>query len=349
VTGLMPASFKVERFEPAGEACLEVRGRWFGVRGRRFMRPALTAVADGHAQRSLAVLDHKPWTAEEGEAWLAVFPWSSDPAALLEAELTVAPNVTVPLPPPSPAPGRRRTGSRGSTTSRAQPTREAARPNPRPAKDPGVPDNRMHAEHAAALRSRDEALAEREAAKRDCDRLRKDLKQALAACDAAIAERHDAIEAEVGLRIAAVAERDAARRERNRMLAQRDTARTRFQEVTRQWELAAALGTRRTQERDAAASERDRLVRERDGALEQQELAIRERDGALEQREPAIHQRDPPLQDVTVPQPPEPRRRALAIAQSVGTRDPEAVWRARLLAGAALLVVVVVLIVLLAS
>jgi hypothetical protein len=101
VTRLERASFEVERFELAGNACLEVRGRWFGVRGRRFMRPALTAVTDGRQQRILAVLDHKPWNAEEGEAWLAAFPYSTDPAALVQPELTVAPDVTVPLPSPT--------------------------------------------------------------------------------------------------------------------------------------------------------------------------------------------------------------------------------------------------------
>ncbi len=101
MTRLEPASFEVERFELAGDACLEVRGRWFGVRGRRFMRPTLTAVTDGREQRILAVLDHKPWSAEEGETWLAAFPCPADPTALVEAELTVAPGVTVPLPPPS--------------------------------------------------------------------------------------------------------------------------------------------------------------------------------------------------------------------------------------------------------
>ena len=101
MTRLERASFEVERFELAGNSCLEVRGRWFGVRGRRFMRPALTAVADGREHRFLAVLDHKPWNAEEGKTWLAAFPCSTDPAAIIKAELTVAPDVTVPLPPPS--------------------------------------------------------------------------------------------------------------------------------------------------------------------------------------------------------------------------------------------------------
>ena len=76
---LEPASFEVEHFKLDGNACLEVRGRWFGVRGRRFMRPALTTVTDGREQRILAVLDHKPWNAEDGEIWHAAFPYSTDP------------------------------------------------------------------------------------------------------------------------------------------------------------------------------------------------------------------------------------------------------------------------------
>jgi hypothetical protein len=73
VTTLAPASFDVEGFERADDACIEVRGRWSGVRGRRFMRPTLTAVAGGREQRILAVLDHKPWIAEEGEVWRGRF------------------------------------------------------------------------------------------------------------------------------------------------------------------------------------------------------------------------------------------------------------------------------------
>ena len=64
-------AFEVEQFEfRAGDRC-EVRGRWSGVRGRRFMRPALTVVADGRRIRLLADLEHKPWAAEEGTPWRA--------------------------------------------------------------------------------------------------------------------------------------------------------------------------------------------------------------------------------------------------------------------------------------
>jgi len=328
------ASFEVERFELAGDACLEVRGRWFGVRGRRFMRPALTVVADGREQRVLAMLDHKPWSAEEGEAWLAAFPWSEDPSVLGETELTVAPDLTVPLPPPSSrAPGRRprRAGSTGAAARGARAAGDGRPPKRAGADDPATHAGRLRAERDAALRSRDEATAELGAVKRDRNRLGKDLKEALAARDAAIAERYDAIEAEVSLRIAdlraeaereraaagmaaqsarerdtaraardeasrerdeARAERDSARHERNRLLAERDTARNRVEEVTRHWELAASRGTRRTEERDAVAIERDRLARERDAAFEQYGRTARQRDAALEQRDRAAGERD---------------------------------------------------------
>jgi hypothetical protein len=335
VTQLEPASFEVERFELARNACLEVRGRWFGVRGRRFMRPTLTAVAGGREHRLLAVLDHKPWVAEEGETWLAAFPCSTDPAALLEAELTVAPDVTVSLPPPSlpppsaPAAGRRRrTAAKRPPASRADTPARAEKPVKSPKDEAGAmagaEDSALQVEHAAALRSRDEALSELGAVQGDRDRLRQELKEALAARDAAIAERHEVIDGEVSVRIAelraeaereraaaglaaqiarerdtareeraeairerddAHAERDTALRERNRMLAQRDTARTLALDATRQWEATAALGTRRTQERDAVASERERATRERDAAVEERDRTANQLDTAIQERD----------------------------------------------------------------
>lgn len=336
MTRLEPASFEVERFELADDACLEVHGRWFGVRGRRFMRPTLTAVTDGREQRLLAVLDHKPWIAEEGETWHAAFPCSTDPAALLEAELTVAPDVTVPLPPPSsPQRGRRRRA--GSGPARKSKTGVGAdKPDARPKDDGGAPDGSQQGEHGVAPRSREKMLSELGAVERDRERLRHELRDALTALDTADAERHAAIEAEVSLRIAdlraeaereraaaglaahiaserdtarderveavrerdeAHAERDAARRERNRMLAQRDAARTSAREATRQWEATAALGTRRTQERDAVASERDRVAHERDDALEALDRLAHERDDALEGLDRVAHERDAALEE----------------------------------------------------
>jgi hypothetical protein len=339
VTQLETASFEVERFELAGNACLEVRGRWFGIRGRRFMRPALTAIADGREQRVLAVLDHKPWNAEEGETWLAAFPCTTDPAALAQAELTVAPDVTVPLPPPSAPPaGRRpkRGASRRSSPRQGDTQVKNGGPDRGPLNRRSDPDNRLRLEHDEALRSRNEAVTELEAVKRECEQLRDERRQALEVHEAAIAERHESIETEVRLRIEdlraeaereragarlaaqtarerdearaardeaarerdeARAGRDEAQRARNRMLAERDTTRTRVEKVTRQWELAAGLGTRRTLERDALAVERDRLTRERDAALQDADRIARERDTALQDVDRIARERKAALQD----------------------------------------------------
>ena len=49
-TGAGGVGFELDRFEMAADDRLEVNGRWFGVRGRRFIRPSLTLVA-GEEQR----------------------------------------------------------------------------------------------------------------------------------------------------------------------------------------------------------------------------------------------------------------------------------------------------------
>ena len=88
------SQFELEQFERSGDR-LRVAGRWSGVRGMRFMRPTLT-IGD---RRMLAVLDHKPWAPEEGQVWVAEFPWNGDPAEVdpTRAELAVAPSVAVRL------------------------------------------------------------------------------------------------------------------------------------------------------------------------------------------------------------------------------------------------------------
>src|SRR2546423_12439857 len=101
------AAFDVERFEWTAPDRLEVAGRWSGVRGMRFVRPTLALRGEGERRRLLALLEHKPWAAEDGEQWLAAFPWEGEPFDADSAELAVAPSVAVVLPPP-PLPGRRR-------------------------------------------------------------------------------------------------------------------------------------------------------------------------------------------------------------------------------------------------
>src|SRR4051794_5956538 len=68
-------AFEVERFEWQGDDRLEVSGRWYGVRGRRFMRPTLHVRAGGRRRRMIALLDHKPWAADSEDTWVAAFAW----------------------------------------------------------------------------------------------------------------------------------------------------------------------------------------------------------------------------------------------------------------------------------
>lgn len=101
-------------------------GRWYGVRGRRFVRPALIlSRGEGTGEtRALADLDHKPWAADDGAQWLAEFPVQMGLKEATSIELSVAPDITVALARPGAgtvAAGRRiiATGSPGSTTSKA--------------------------------------------------------------------------------------------------------------------------------------------------------------------------------------------------------------------------------------
>ncbi|HZC15062.1 MAG TPA: hypothetical protein VE270_13680, partial [Thermoleophilaceae bacterium] len=97
-------TFEVERFGWVGDDRLEVAGRWFGLRGHRFLRPTLDIEVDGHHRRLLALLEHKPWAADDGEDWVAAFGWQGEPVKVPGAELAVGPDLSIEL--PAPAGGR---------------------------------------------------------------------------------------------------------------------------------------------------------------------------------------------------------------------------------------------------
>jgi hypothetical protein len=89
----------VERIDASDEGRVEVAGRWFGVRGRRFVRPTLTLTQRGNDVRALADLEHKPWAAEDGEVWMAAFSVAKGLDGAREIELSVAPDIVVGLRP----------------------------------------------------------------------------------------------------------------------------------------------------------------------------------------------------------------------------------------------------------
>jgi hypothetical protein len=259
--------FEVERFEWTESDRLEVTGRWYGLRGHRFVRPVLTVEADDGSRRMLALLDHKPWAAGDGEPWIAAFPWEGEPVGVAAAELAVAPSLAVDLPAPR-APGQRRKKSAGAP----RPARRGAEAvgSPPVSSDEDVRALRAQLEGEqetvrrlaaqldaahARLAALSEASAEREAIQRERDKAKaeRDDARARAALDRdAVAEERDA----------AVAARAAAQQERDEALDQRSAA---------QWEVRSAIA-----ERDAAIAERDR-------ATEGQRAAVRELE-ALERR-----------------------------------------------------------------
>src|SRR5215211_4435552 len=97
--------FELERFERTAEDRIEISGRWFGLRGRRFVRPVLNLNAGGSRRRAIALLEHKPWAADDGQSWLAAFRWPEGAGEVSGAELEVGPGLVVELPAPGGKPG----------------------------------------------------------------------------------------------------------------------------------------------------------------------------------------------------------------------------------------------------
>src|SRR4051794_41105120 len=121
---LAQLSFELERFEWAADDRLEVAGRWYGVRGRRFMRPTLHVRAGGRRRRMIALLDHKPWPADEDTRWVAAFAWRGAREEVTAARLEVTPDIVLELP----TPGATEPGT--TLTPRPRPTRADIAPRP---------------------------------------------------------------------------------------------------------------------------------------------------------------------------------------------------------------------------
>ena len=269
-------TFEVERFEWVNGDRLEVTGRWYGLRGHRFVRPVLVVQAADEQRRMLAVLDHKPWAAEDGDEWIAAFPWEGEPLELTAAELAVAPSLAVDLPVPR-VPGQRGTapaGSEGPLHARRGSVEPKAKPRPRrkpAAAASSTPDESVTPEEVAALRAQ---LASEQASVRRLAAQLEEAHQGLAAARAA-ADDHDAL---AGERDAAIAARDEARANANldhdAIIEERDQA---------VHERAAALYAR-----DEALDERAAANFERKNAIVERDAAFAERDRAIEAHRAAV-------------------------------------------------------------
>jgi hypothetical protein len=311
--------FEVDRFEWVAER-LELAGRWYGLRGHRFMRPLVILDADDGPRRMLAVLDHKPWAAEDGELWFAAFPWEGEPVESSRAELAVAPSVEVELPPPV-VPGRpRRRASRSrAREEKAPPVDEVAalraqlaseqRTVRRLAAELDAANDRLaalespDAQRAELERVRDAALAERDEARTSLEQARRAAAAEVDEARARASLDHGSVRDE---RDAAVRARAAAQHERDEALDQRAVS---------DWERKAAIA-----ERDVALSERDHAVQVQRAAvaqIEKLERRVRSAERAQASAEraqasaPVAEPSPPPAEPAPAPAPAEaPRRHA---------------------------------------
>jgi hypothetical protein len=232
----------VDRFEVSGDGRCELSGRWFGVRGRRFIRPTLTLRSAGDELRLLADLEHKPWAARDGEPWFAAFDGAVVDGKIEAAELNVAPDITVAVTGAgvgAPTPG----GRRGAV-------KHAAPKAPRRPKASAEANARARELQDAQREQRRlrERLAEAESIRAELsgriDALAAELEAAVAERDAAVAARDEAVaerDAAVVERDAAVEERDAAAEDRETLVAERDAA---AELANRAEELASRLSAR---------------------------------------------------------------------------------------------------------
>nr|MDP9277085.1 hypothetical protein [Actinomycetota bacterium] len=120
-------TFEVDRFDWTAPDRIEVIGRWYGLRGHRFMRPVLDVSAGDDQRRLLALLEHKPWAAVEGEDWVAAFPWKGEPLDFDDAELALAPSIAVELEPPRGPGGKKRRPAPDARRTQAAPSRPDGR------------------------------------------------------------------------------------------------------------------------------------------------------------------------------------------------------------------------------
>ena len=366
------ASFEFERLEWTAPDRVEVAGRWFGVRGLRFMRPSLDVQAGDDRRHLLALLDHKPWAAEDGEEWIAAFPWQGDQVELTQAELAVTPGVVVDLPLPGTS-GKRAKGAKKSKQPKTRSRNGAktpARGRKVAAAEPVAPARREAAE-APERRALDEILElrrERDAAVAARDEARRERDEALAVRDTSVGERDDVARARdeaIADRDRAIADRDQtatardeARRERDQAIAGRDQAMSELRTAVSDRDAAFA-------ERDAARRAHSDLVAARDtaataleyartaaqAAKAERDAARLERDAARQERDEARRAHDglrtqaPPLDGAAAPSPPGTQERsAPPLGAPVLVAGAEA-WRKRALALGALALLLLLVVV----
>ena len=216
------------------------------------LRPTLDVEVAGERRRMLAVLEHKPWAAEDGEDWVAAFA-QGERATLDDAELTVSPDSRCscccprpsgtwasPRPRQSRPPSGCRPGGRARRSWRTSPAAalaEVGRPR-RSWRKPGSHTPRQSASCASARLAQEEPGSPRSSWRKASGRL----STAEAHAETRLEEAQREVDEAASAREDAVAEAAAAR-------AERDAALKKLAELER--------------ERDALAEARDRAREER--------------------------------------------------------------------------------------
>jgi hypothetical protein len=222
---------------------------------------------EGTSHRLLADLEHKPWAAEEGEEWVALFSPAPPAGEVEQIDLSVAPDITVSLsgsgsgPRRSSAPVKRSAAAGKSTAARRPPRRKA--------------ETERSSSALQEERAKAEDLARRlEDAAGDQARL-------AAARDGLAADRDE-------LRV----ERDALLVERDGMRRQHTRARKRIADLQRELKARqASVDAGLSEARDLLAAERAETSRLRD-ALASHEASAGERERVARELEGLVEERN---------------------------------------------------------
>jgi len=282
--------FELERFQWAGDTRLEVEGRWFGVRGRRFVRPVLTVQVRGRRRRLLALLEHKPWSADEGEPWIAAFPWEGSKDEVGEGELEVG-ALTVDLPPPGGAKrggARRKREEEAAKAAAAPAARDIAEPAgegdaPAAAAAPAFADDEDEPDRRTASETRHQVERDLAGVRAELGRLRQRHETEARELRTAARQATERL-GEVTAEAAAATERAEqagaeAARLREELEREREGAGAELEQLRESEAEARAEADGRREEAGAAAAEADRL---RESAAEADELREQGRRAAAE-------------------------------------------------------------------
>ncbi len=344
--------FELERFERTREDRIEISGRWYGLRGRRFVRPVLNVNLDGGTRRrAIALLEHKPWAADDGKTWVAAFAWPKGIDGIEGAVLEVGPGLIVDLPAPGGKPGSQ---GRVSALRPHSPTQPALKTtgddgeDPAAGHDPGArrggpsarareersggPSARARAAGGHAERAHEEGapppLTEREerAARRARRGPARDWSQPPELFEGGPARTgsppRDVITAAIAERDEAITARDDAERERLRALNDRDDALSRRDAALRDVERAQTERDEAVAERERLQSELDRVTRERDVAHAERNRTLRASEAVERERDQAAAERDAARNELSRALP--ARDEALRLAEAETARAEQA-------------------------